>query len=195
MPRLRVNTPLWLGRDSAARHVRFPTLTRELDVRRRGRRRRHHRRARWRWRFADAGIRVALVEAARIGRGSTAASTALLMQEPDADLAELAQRYGRRGRAASGSCSLARDARLRRDADAAAHRLRPRPRATRSTTRRRATTSPRCATSTGAEPAAGIDGAVAGRRGAAARDRLRRGGRRSGRAATPRSIRSRRASA
>ena len=46
------------------------------------------------WRFADAGLRVALVEAARIGRGSTAASTALLMQEPDADLTELAQRYG-----------------------------------------------------------------------------------------------------
>ena len=40
------------------------------------------------WRFADAGLRVALVEAARVGRGSTAASTALLMQEPDKDLHE-----------------------------------------------------------------------------------------------------------
>jgi glycine/D-amino acid oxidase-like deaminating enzyme len=46
------------------------------------------------WRFANAGVRVAVVEAARIGRGSTAASTALLMQEPDTDLAELSRRYG-----------------------------------------------------------------------------------------------------
>jgi glycine/D-amino acid oxidase-like deaminating enzyme len=45
------------------------------------------------WRFADAGIRVAVLEAQRIGRGSTAASTALLMQEPDEDLTVLARRY------------------------------------------------------------------------------------------------------
>jgi glycine/D-amino acid oxidase-like deaminating enzyme len=93
MPRLRVNTPLWLGRDSVARRLRFPTLTRELKVDVAvvgggitG--------AALAWRFADAGVRVALVEAARIGRGSTAASTALLMQEPDTDLAELSRRYG-----------------------------------------------------------------------------------------------------
>jgi len=93
MPRLRVNTPLWLTRNSAARHIRFPTLARELDVDVAvvgggitG--------AALAWRFADAGLRVALVEAARIGRGSTAASTALLMQEPDTDLTELTQRYG-----------------------------------------------------------------------------------------------------
>src|SRR5205823_14941750 len=48
------------------------------------------------WRFADAGLRVALVEAARVGRGSTAASTALLMQEPYKDLHELTKQYGRR---------------------------------------------------------------------------------------------------
>src|SRR5438552_1070070 len=47
------------------------------------------------WRFAKAGIRVALIERARVGRGSTAASTALLMQEPDVDLRELARRYGK----------------------------------------------------------------------------------------------------
>src|ERR1051325_2095016 len=35
--------------------------------------------------FARAGARVVLVDAHRIGRGSTAASTALLMQEPDTD--------------------------------------------------------------------------------------------------------------
>jgi glycine/D-amino acid oxidase-like deaminating enzyme len=38
---------------------------------------------------------VALLEARTIGSGSTAASTALLMQEPDKDLYELAERYGR----------------------------------------------------------------------------------------------------
>ena len=48
------------------------------------------------WRFAAAGLSVALVEGRRIGRGSTAASTALLMQEPDEDLAVLTERYGRR---------------------------------------------------------------------------------------------------
>ena len=47
------------------------------------------------WLFAKAGARVVLVDAARIGRGSTAASTALLMQEPDADFLDLARRYGR----------------------------------------------------------------------------------------------------
>jgi glycine/D-amino acid oxidase-like deaminating enzyme len=93
MPRLRVNTPFWLGRETHQRHVRFPTLKRELEVEVAivgggitG--------AALAWRFADAGVRVALVEAARIGRGSTAASTALLMQEPDEDLAELSRRYG-----------------------------------------------------------------------------------------------------
>ena len=45
--------------------------------------------------FAEAGIRVALVESKMMGRGSTAASTALLMQEPDRDFADLAGRFGR----------------------------------------------------------------------------------------------------
>jgi glycine/D-amino acid oxidase-like deaminating enzyme len=44
--------------------------------------------------FARAGAQVILVDAQRLGRGSTAASTALLMQEPDVDLRDLAQRYG-----------------------------------------------------------------------------------------------------
>jgi glycine/D-amino acid oxidase-like deaminating enzyme len=47
------------------------------------------------WKFAEAGIRVAVVDAARIARGSTAASTALLMQEPDEDFSRLAERYGK----------------------------------------------------------------------------------------------------
>lgn len=44
--------------------------------------------------FAEAGLSVVLLEAQRIGRGSTAASTALLMQEPDVDFRDLAARYG-----------------------------------------------------------------------------------------------------
>ena len=94
MPRLRVHTPLWLGRDARARAVRFPSLRRDLEVDIAvigggitG--------AALAWRFADAGLRVAVVEGWRIGKGSTAASTALLMQEPDTDLAELTRRYGR----------------------------------------------------------------------------------------------------
>jgi glycine/D-amino acid oxidase-like deaminating enzyme len=94
VPRLRVNTPIWLRRTRGAA-VHFPTLRRELEVDIAvmgggitG--------ASVAWRFANAGYRVAVVEAASIGRGSTAASTALLMQEPDEDLSALTRRYGRR---------------------------------------------------------------------------------------------------
>ena len=45
--------------------------------------------------FSEAGVRVAVAEAKECGRGSTAASTALLMQEPDKDFSDLAARYGR----------------------------------------------------------------------------------------------------
>lgn len=44
--------------------------------------------------FARAGASVIVVDSQRIGRGSTAASTALLMQEPDVDFGDLARRYG-----------------------------------------------------------------------------------------------------
>ncbi len=44
--------------------------------------------------FANAGIRVALLEAKLVARGSTAASTALLMQEPDRDFGDLSARFG-----------------------------------------------------------------------------------------------------
>jgi glycine/D-amino acid oxidase-like deaminating enzyme len=44
--------------------------------------------------FARAGARVVVIEQNHVGRGSTAASTALLMQEPDADFADLDRRYG-----------------------------------------------------------------------------------------------------
>jgi len=46
--------------------------------------------------FAAAGLRVVLVDAGLVGRGSTAASTALLMQETDEELGALAKRYGAR---------------------------------------------------------------------------------------------------
>jgi glycine/D-amino acid oxidase-like deaminating enzyme len=45
--------------------------------------------------FADGGVRVALVESKVVGLGSTVASTALLMQEPDRDFTDLAARFGR----------------------------------------------------------------------------------------------------
>jgi glycine/D-amino acid oxidase-like deaminating enzyme len=44
--------------------------------------------------FASAGISTILLEGAVVGRGSTAASSALLLQEPDLELRELASRYG-----------------------------------------------------------------------------------------------------
>lgn len=44
--------------------------------------------------FADAGIPVVVVEAGLVGHGSSAASTALLMQETDANFTHLEARYG-----------------------------------------------------------------------------------------------------
>ena len=46
--------------------------------------------------FASAGISTTVLEAAAVGRGSTAASSALLLKEPDLELAKLADRYGLR---------------------------------------------------------------------------------------------------
>jgi glycine/D-amino acid oxidase-like deaminating enzyme len=92
-PKLRVSEPLWLA--SRPRHggVEYAALDRDLDVDVAivgggvtG--------AAVAWMFARDGVRVALLEAARIGRGSTSASTALLMQEPDTDFGALARRYG-----------------------------------------------------------------------------------------------------
>src|ERR1043166_216548 len=92
MPRLRLGVPLWLANRSRADAPSYRRL-------------RGHARvdvaivgggitgALLAWRLADAGVRVALLEAARVGRGSTAASTALLMQEPDSDFIDLARRY------------------------------------------------------------------------------------------------------
>ena len=46
--------------------------------------------------LARSGLRVVVLESQRLGRGSTSASTALLMQEPDADFGDLATRYDTR---------------------------------------------------------------------------------------------------
>ena len=44
--------------------------------------------------FASAGIATTVLEASLVGRGSTAASSALLLKEPDLELSELTHRYG-----------------------------------------------------------------------------------------------------
>jgi glycine/D-amino acid oxidase-like deaminating enzyme len=44
--------------------------------------------------FASAGVSTTVLEAASVARGSTAASSALLLQEPDLELTELTKRYG-----------------------------------------------------------------------------------------------------
>lgn len=44
--------------------------------------------------FAAAGVAVCLIEASLVACGSTAASSALLLQEPDHNMAQLAERYG-----------------------------------------------------------------------------------------------------
>ena len=46
--------------------------------------------------FASAGIATTVLESGRVGQGSTAASSALLLQEPDLGLTELTERYGTR---------------------------------------------------------------------------------------------------
>ncbi len=46
--------------------------------------------------FASAGIATTLLESDGIAHGSTAASSAMLLQEPDMELADLADRYGTR---------------------------------------------------------------------------------------------------
>jgi glycine/D-amino acid oxidase-like deaminating enzyme len=93
MPRLRIGRSLWQAAADQAHTVRFPTLRSALSVDvvivgggMTG--------AAIAWRFAKAGVAVALIEGREIGRGSTSASSALLMQEPDADLTALTQRYG-----------------------------------------------------------------------------------------------------
>jgi glycine/D-amino acid oxidase-like deaminating enzyme len=58
--------------------------------------------------FASAGVNVTVLEESRIGAGSTVASSALLMQEPDTGLTGLSKRYG--GPAAQRIWTLCREA-------------------------------------------------------------------------------------
>lgn len=93
MRRLRHGHPLWL--DLRASKRRYPTLrdTFDTDVVIVGG---GITGAICAYLFAEAGVRVALVESRIVGRGSTVASTALLMQEPDRDFGDLTKRFGRR---------------------------------------------------------------------------------------------------
>ncbi|MBA3297801.1 MAG: FAD-binding oxidoreductase, partial [Acidobacteria bacterium] len=92
--RLRYGSSFWLRRSASAKRPRHPPLQREVNVdvaivgggftgcavali------------------FAQAGVRVAVLEEAQLGHGSAAASTALLMQEPDRYFTELVRRHGR----------------------------------------------------------------------------------------------------
>ena len=90
---LRHGRPIWLRIDRRPAVRRFPSLAghREVEVAivgggMTGAMIAAH--------FAKAGVNVAVLEATRVGSGSTAASTALLLQEPDLDLSSLAKRYG-----------------------------------------------------------------------------------------------------
>jgi glycine/D-amino acid oxidase-like deaminating enzyme len=96
-PRLRLRTgrPVWLGPSEARRAPAHRPLTGRLrvDVAIVGG---GITGAIAALRFAEAGIGVAVLEADRIGHGSTAASSALLLQEPDQRLLQLTDRYGAR---------------------------------------------------------------------------------------------------
>src|SRR5688572_18364941 len=89
---LRLGAPVWLGRRSAATRS-YPTLGshREADVVVVGG---GMTGAAVAAAFSAAGVEVVVLEAALVGRGSTAASTALLLQEPDVGLSDLGRRYG-----------------------------------------------------------------------------------------------------
>jgi glycine/D-amino acid oxidase-like deaminating enzyme len=73
--------------------------------------------------FAETGAKTILLERNRIGRGSSAASTALLMQEPDVDFADLADRYGFRTAHRMWAYSRASVARMQRTLRAAGARV------------------------------------------------------------------------
>ena len=94
-PALRIAVPLWLDRASSRNRRRYPSLKGHLDVDAVvigagivG--------AAVAATFSRRGVRVAVVEAELAGHGSTAASSALLMQEPDEHLTALTRRYGSR---------------------------------------------------------------------------------------------------
>ncbi len=94
-PRLKLRTgqPVWLPSRAAERAPRYPGLAgvQRADVAIVGG---GITGAIAALRFAEAGVDAVVLEADRVGHGSTAASSALLLQEPDARLTALADRYG-----------------------------------------------------------------------------------------------------
>lgn len=92
---LRAGSPVWLSPRPARREAGRPPLTGRLrtDVAIVGG---GITGAMAALRLAEAGVGAVVLEADRIGQGSTAASSALLLQEPDYRLTELAERYGAR---------------------------------------------------------------------------------------------------
>ena len=92
-PTLRTGEPVWLSPREAHRAPRYPRLTgiHHADVAIVGG---GITGAIAALRFAEAGVDAVVLEADRVGHGSTAASSALLLQEPDARLSALNERYG-----------------------------------------------------------------------------------------------------
>jgi glycine/D-amino acid oxidase-like deaminating enzyme len=93
--RLRVGKPLWFDRSSPPRHRRYPSLRGRVaaDVVIVGG---GLTGAVLAWKFSEANLRIAVLESGRVGCGSTAVNSALLMREPDRDLGELTELYGAR---------------------------------------------------------------------------------------------------
>lgn len=104
---LRRGQPIWLREKPKSSLPRYPDLTsrREVEVAIVGG---GITGALTALAFAEAGVHVAVLEAARVGHGSTAASSALLLQEPDLGMGELARLYG--GPASRRIWRLSRDA-------------------------------------------------------------------------------------
>lgn len=90
--RLRVGVPLWLSRGSAPKQ-RYPALhghvTADVAIVGGGITGAGIAQA-----FAEAGVKAVLLESKLVGRGSTAASSALLMHETDGGFSDLERRYG-----------------------------------------------------------------------------------------------------
>jgi glycine/D-amino acid oxidase-like deaminating enzyme len=91
---LRRGEPVWLAERQGGHFMRYPSL--------RGRRRCDvaivgggMTGALVAATFAEEGVDVIVLERGRVGCGSTAASSALLLHEPDQGLAQLTRRYGR----------------------------------------------------------------------------------------------------
>lgn len=91
---LRLGRPIWL-RQSAATTRRYPSVSGRHDTEVAivgggitGALVAHA--------FASAGVATAVLEAAEVGKASTAASSALLLQEPDVSLTRLVETYGAR---------------------------------------------------------------------------------------------------